>query len=56
MYPIDRRESAKRVYSYVKSVKKAALLLSVSFSTAHRWIHNPKRKACARVRASKCER
>jgi len=37
MYLMDRRGRAKCVYSYVNSVRKVALLLSVSSSTAHRW-------------------
>lgn len=50
VYPIDRRESTKRVYFQLKSVRKVALLLSVSSPTAHRWNHNPKRKPYAPVR------
>lgn len=59
MYPIDRRKQALHIYSLVRSIRKAALLLQVSKSTvheSHRWVYHPDRKLYNRNVPSKCNK
>ena len=44
MYPVDRRHIACHMYPILGSMRKVALLLAVSTSTIHRWLHQPERK------------
>ena len=50
MYPIDRRNLACHMYPILHSMRKVALLLQVSQSTIHRWLHQPDRKRYCRSR------
>jgi transposase len=44
MYPTDRRNIARHIYSMLHSLRKTALLCQVSHSTISRWINNPIKK------------
>lgn len=44
MYAIDRRKVAVQMYSILQSLRKVAILLTVSHSTVSRWLQNPIRR------------
>lgn len=52
MHPIDRRQLACHMYSMLNSMRKVAVLLQVSHSTVHRWLHQPHRKIYSRSQAN----
>ena len=44
MYAVDRRVVACRIYSFLQSLRKTAIVLQVSHSTVARWLKCPHRK------------
>ena len=48
MYALDRRKLATHVYSLIKSLRKAAIILQVSHTTVARWLRSPERKKYSR--------
>ena len=56
MYPIDRRVQAAYIHSLGHSIRKTAILLNVSSSTVHRWLHHPHPKTYIRNTPSKTSR
>ena len=48
MYPTERRQIARHIYSLLQSLRKTATLCQVSHSTISRWINNPIKKQYSR--------
>ena len=44
MYPTERRNITRHIYSLLNSLRKTAVLCQVSHSTISRWMNNPTKK------------
>jgi DNA invertase Pin-like site-specific DNA recombinase len=52
MYPLDRRKVAFRLYAFLNSLRKTALLLNIHYSTVSRWLKSPGKKQYSRSQES----
>ena len=55
MYPIHWRTLAAKVYANMGSLRKAARILNIHYSTLSRWILSPQRKKYVRSAIPKSE-